>query len=145
MRAKLEVLALVLGSIALIGTIVATALPTWKVSAFIGANLIVMEDRWEGLWMNCYKQIDKMQCKAYDSLLILPPELQASRGLMCVSIILVAIALSIMACGTKKRICVNSCNVLCLVSKMYIVLLSMYNDFITMAADLHKKCTFGYL
>lgn len=105
MRAKLEVLALVLSGIALIGTIVATALPTWKVSAFIGANLIVMEDRWEGLWMNCYKQIDRMQCKVYDSLLILPSELQAARGLMCVSIILVVIALFITACGTKKSSC----------------------------------------
>lgn len=106
MRAKLEVLALVLGVIGLIGTISVTAMPMWRVSAFIGANLIVMEELWEGLWMNCYRQADiKMQCKAYESMLILPPELQAARGLMCFSIALVAISLFIMTCGTQKSSC----------------------------------------
>lgn len=106
MRVKLEILSLVLGFIGLVGTISVTALPTWKVSAFIGANLIVMEELWEGLWMNCYRQADiNMQCKVYDSLLILPPELQAARGLMCVSIILVVIALFITGCGFKRSNC----------------------------------------
>ncbi|XP_003968724.3 claudin-17 [Takifugu rubripes] len=106
MKAKLEVLSLVLGLLGLIGTITATAIPMWRVSAFIGANLIVMEELWEGLWMNCYSQADiKMQCKAYDSLLILPAELQAARGFMCVSIVLVLISLVIAACGTEKNSC----------------------------------------
>uniref|UniRef100_A0A8C9ZW87 Claudin n=1 Tax=Sander lucioperca TaxID=283035 RepID=A0A8C9ZW87_SANLU len=100
---KLEVLALVLGFIALVGTIAVTAMPMWRVSAFIGANLIVMEELWEGLWMDCYRQANiKMQCKAYDSVLILPLELQAARGLMCVSIVLVVISLFFTGCGTKK-------------------------------------------
>ncbi|XP_053176546.1 claudin-17-like [Scomber japonicus] len=106
MRAKLEVLATVLGFIGLIGTVAVTAIPMWRVSAFIGANIIVMEELWEGLWMNCYRQADiKMQCKVYDSLLILPPELQAARGLMCVSIVLVVISLFVTGCGTKKSSC----------------------------------------
>ncbi|XP_032368050.1 claudin-4-like [Etheostoma spectabile] len=106
MRAKLEVLALVLGFIGLIGTIAVTAMPMWRVSAFIGANLIVMEELWEGLWMDCYRQADiKMQCKVYDSLLILPLELQAARGLMCVSLVLVVISLFFTGCGTNKSNC----------------------------------------
>ncbi|XP_041655267.1 claudin-like protein ZF-A89 [Cheilinus undulatus] len=110
MTAKLEVLAMVLGSIGLLGTILATALPMWKVSAFIGANLIVMEELWEGLWMNCYRQEDfRMQCKVYDSVLILPTELQAARGLMCTSVIVVILALSITGCGTRKcKCCVDN-------------------------------------
>uniref|UniRef100_A0A4W6E004 Claudin n=1 Tax=Lates calcarifer TaxID=8187 RepID=A0A4W6E004_LATCA len=88
------ILALVLGFIGLFGTVAVTAMPMWRVSAFIGANLIVMEELWEGLWMNCWRQANiKMQCKVYDSLLILPVELQAARGLMCVSIVLVVISL----------------------------------------------------
>lgn len=106
MRAKLEVLALVLGFIGLFGTITTTALPMWRVSAFIGANLIVMENLWEGLWMVCFRQANiKMQCKAYDSLLSLSPELQAGRGLMCVSIVLVVISLFVTGCGTQKSNC----------------------------------------
>lgn len=106
MKAKLEVLALVLGFLGLFGTVAATAMPMWKVSAFIGANLIVMEELWQGLWMNCYRQADvRMQCKVYDSLLILPTELQAARGFMCVSIVLVAVALFLAGCGTQKSSC----------------------------------------
>ncbi|XP_033847453.1 claudin-8-like [Periophthalmus magnuspinnatus] len=105
MRAKLEILALVLGSLGIIGIIAITAMPQWRVSAFIGANLIVMEDRWEGLWMNCFKQIDRMQCKVYDSLLILPVELQASRGLMCASIVLAVIAFIITISGSEVTSC----------------------------------------
>ncbi|CAG12764.1 unnamed protein product, partial [Tetraodon nigroviridis] len=102
----LEILSLVLGLLGLVGTITATAIPMWKVSAFIGANLIVMEELWEGLWMNCYRQANiRMQCKAYDSVLILPAELQAARGLMCVSIVLVVISLMITACGMEKSNC----------------------------------------
>ncbi|KAM8903355.1 claudin-17-like [Spinachia spinachia] len=106
MRAKSEVFTLVLGFLGLFGTIAVTALPMWRVSAFIGANLIVMEELWEGLWMNCYTDANfRMQCKVYDSLLILPPELQAARGLMCASIVLVVVSLSVTGCGTKKSRC----------------------------------------
>lgn len=106
MKGKLEILSLVLGFLGLIGTITATAIPMWRVSAYIGANLIVMEELWEGLWMTCYRQADiRMQCKVYDSLLILPAELQAARALMCVSIVLVVISLMLTACGTQKSNC----------------------------------------
>lgn len=106
MRAKLEIVALVLGFIGLFGTVVVTSLPMWRVSAFIGANLIVMEELWEGLWMNCYSQADiRMQCKAYDSVLVLSPELQAARGLMCASVVLVTAALLVAGCATKRSNC----------------------------------------
>ncbi|KAK5615277.1 hypothetical protein CRENBAI_003621 [Crenichthys baileyi] len=106
MKAKLEIVALILGFIGLFGTITITALPTWKVSAFIGANLIVMEELWEGLWMNCYRQINiNMQCKVYDSLLILPVELQVARAMMCVSIALVFFALIVTGCGIQRSYC----------------------------------------
>ncbi|XP_047450448.1 claudin-17-like [Mugil cephalus] len=106
MKAKLEILAMVLGFIGLFGTIAATAMPTWRVSAYIGANLIVMEDLWEGLWMACYRQGNiRMQCKEYDSLLSLTPEIQAGRGLMCTSIVLVFLALLITGCGIKRCTC----------------------------------------
>lgn len=96
---------MVLGALGIVGIIAITAIPLWRVSAFIGANLIVMEDRWEGLWMNCFKQIDRMQCKVYDSLLILPPELQAARGLVIASIVVAVIAFVITISGTKVTSC----------------------------------------
>uniref|UniRef100_A0A3B4AJ54 Uncharacterized protein n=1 Tax=Periophthalmus magnuspinnatus TaxID=409849 RepID=A0A3B4AJ54_9GOBI len=101
---KLEILvvALVIGFIGLIGVAAVTGLPMWKVTAFIEENIIVMETRWEGLWMNCYRQANiRMQCKVYDSLLFLPPDLQAARGLMCSSVAVTTIALIVSAVGMK--------------------------------------------
>ncbi|CAL8363520.1 unnamed protein product [Merluccius merluccius] len=97
-----EVIALVIGFIGLIGVAAVTGLPMWKVTAFIEENIIVMETRWEGLWMNCYRQANiRMQCKVYDSLLFLPPDLQAARGLMCSAVALATFALIVSAVGMK--------------------------------------------
>uniref|UniRef100_A0A8C6M5J3 Claudin 8.2 n=1 Tax=Nothobranchius furzeri TaxID=105023 RepID=A0A8C6M5J3_NOTFU len=97
-----EVVALVIGFLGLIGVAAVTGLPMWKVTAFIGENIIVMEVRWEGLWMNCFRQANiRMQCKVYDSLLYLPPELQASRGLMCTAVAVTTFAVIVSAVGMK--------------------------------------------
>ncbi|XP_034024316.1 claudin-8-like [Thalassophryne amazonica] len=97
-----EVVALIIGFIGLIGVAAVTGLPMWKETAFIDANIIVMEVRWEGLWMNCFRQANiRMQCKVYDSLLFLPPDLQAARGLMCASVALTTFALIVSAVGMK--------------------------------------------
>uniref|UniRef100_A0A3P9PDW7 Claudin 8.2 n=1 Tax=Poecilia reticulata TaxID=8081 RepID=A0A3P9PDW7_POERE len=103
-RIELEILivALVIGFLGLIGVAAVTGLPMWKVTAFIQENIIVMETRWEGLWMNCYRQANiRMQCKVYDSLLYLPPDLQAARGLMCASVALSCFALVVSVVGMK--------------------------------------------
>uniref|UniRef100_A0A3P9PEC0 Claudin 8.3 n=1 Tax=Poecilia reticulata TaxID=8081 RepID=A0A3P9PEC0_POERE len=77
------------GLIGLIGASATTGWPMWKVTVYSGENKTEMERRWEGLWMNCYNQANiRMQCKVYDSLLHLSPDLQAGRGLMCCSVAL---------------------------------------------------------
>ncbi|NXI56260.1 CLD4 protein, partial [Chloroceryle aenea] len=69
------------------GSILTCALPTWKVTAFIGSNIVVAQVFWEGLWMNCvYESTGQMQCKGYDSLLELTSDLQAARALVVTSI-----------------------------------------------------------
>ncbi|KAL4647744.1 claudin-8-like [Arapaima gigas] len=99
-RGVLEIIAHCLGLVGLIGASASTGMPTWKVTAFIGENIIVMETRWEGLWMNCYRQANiQMQCKVYDSLLYLPPELQAARGLMCSAVALAVVGLLVALAG----------------------------------------------
>ncbi|KAM9469062.1 claudin-8 [Clarias gariepinus] len=104
----MELAALFLTLLGFIGVSASTGMPMWKVTAFIQENIIVMETRWEGLWMNCYRQANiRMQCKVYDSLLYLPPELQASRGLMCCSVALAAIGLFIAITGMKCTACIQ--------------------------------------
>lgn len=101
-----EIAAMCVGLIGLIGAAATTGMPMWKVTAFIGENIIVMETRWEGLWMNCYRQANiRMQCKVYDSLLFLPPELQAARGLMCCSVALSGLGLLVGLAGMRCISC----------------------------------------
>lgn len=83
-----QLLGLALAVIGFLGSIIICALPTWKVTAFIGANIVTSQVIWEGLWMNCVTQsTGQMQCKVYDSLLALPQDLQAARALVIIAII----------------------------------------------------------
>ncbi|KAL4647745.1 claudin-8-like [Arapaima gigas] len=108
-NAALEIAAMCLSLLGLIGTSASTGMPMWKVTAFIGANIIVMETRWEGLWMNCYRQANiQMQCKVYDSLLYLPPELQAARGLMCSAVALAGIGILVAIVGMQCTSCIRN-------------------------------------
>ncbi|KAI7800855.1 claudin-8-like [Triplophysa rosa] len=107
-QGKCELIALCLGIIGLIGTAAVTALPMWKVTAFIGENIIVMEVRWEGLWMTCFRQANiHMQCKVYDSLLFLPPDLQAARGLTCCALALSGLGLLVSLVGLRCTSCLR--------------------------------------
>ncbi len=78
------------------------ALPMWKMSAFIGANIVTAQIIWEGLWMNCVVQsTGQMQCKIYDSLLALPQDLQAARALVIVAIIVCVFGIVLGLAGGK--------------------------------------------
>lgn len=108
-NSALEIVGLILTLIGLIGTAASTGMPMWRVTAFIGENIIVFETRFEGLWMNCYRQADiRMQCKVYDSLLALPPDLQAARGLMCCALALAGLGLLIALLGMQCTSCIQN-------------------------------------
>ncbi|KAM5280740.1 claudin-17 [Ctenodactylus gundi] len=105
----LQIAGLVLGFLGMVGTLATTLLPQWRVSAFIGSNIIIFERLWEGLWMNCIQQAKvRLQCKFYTSLLALPPVLEAARALMCVAVALSVIALIIGVCGMRQTQCTGS-------------------------------------
>lgn len=90
----------------MVGTVAVTIMPQWRVSAFIGSNIVVFENLWEGLWMNCMRHANiRMQCKVYDSLLALSPDLQASRGLMCTASVLSVLAFMTAVLGMKCTRC----------------------------------------
>ncbi|KAM4887699.1 claudin-8 [Thomomys bottae] len=102
----LQIAGLVLGGVGMVGTVAVTIMPQWRVSAFIGSNIVVFETLWEGLWMNCMRHANiRMQCKVYDSLLALTPDLQASRGLMCAASVLSFLAFMTAILGMKCTRC----------------------------------------
>ncbi|XP_015251474.1 PREDICTED: claudin-4-like [Cyprinodon variegatus] len=103
-----QILGSALGIIGWIGAIIVCALPMWKVSAFIGSNIVTSQITWEGIWMNCVVQsTGQMQCKVYDSMLALSADLQAARALTIVSIIVGILAILLSVAGGKCTNCVK--------------------------------------
>ncbi|XP_055750907.1 uncharacterized protein LOC129831578 [Salvelinus fontinalis] len=106
--AGFQMLGTALGIIGWIGAIVVCALPQWKVTAFIGENIITAQTTWQGIWMNCVVQsTGQMQCKVYDSMLALPQDLQAARALIIISIMMGLVGILLAVAGGKCTNCVE--------------------------------------
>ncbi|KAM4620611.1 claudin-4-like [Polymixia lowei] len=104
----LELVGVTLSVLGWLLSVVSCALPMWRVSAFIGANIVTAQVYWEGLWMSCVVQsTGQMQCKVYDSMLALPQDLQAARALSVVSILVGVVALLISTVGAKCTNCIE--------------------------------------
>ncbi|XP_052610726.1 claudin-4 [Peromyscus californicus insignis] len=104
----LQVLGIALAVLGWLGAILSCALPMWRVTAFIGSNIVTAQTSWEGLWMNCVVQsTGQMQCKVYDSLLALPQDLQAARALIVVCIIVAALGMLLSVVGGKCTNCME--------------------------------------
>ncbi|XP_006033847.1 claudin-3 [Alligator sinensis] len=108
MSMGLEIGGVALSVLGWLGTIICCALPMWRVTAFIGNNIVTAQIIWEGLWMNCVVQsTGQMQCKVYDSMLALPQDLQAARALLVVAIVLAVLGLLIALVGAQCTRCVE--------------------------------------
>lgn len=104
----LEILGVILAVLGWILAVVSCILPMWRVSAFIGMNIVTAQITWEGIWMNCVVQsTGQMQCKVHDSMLALSADLQAARALTIISIVLGIIGLLVATMGAKCTNCVE--------------------------------------
>ncbi|KAM8835053.1 claudin-7-B-like isoform 1-T1 [Synchiropus picturatus] len=102
----LQLLGFALSLLGLIGLIIGTIMPQWKMSAYVGDNIITAVAMYEGLWMSCaFQSTGQIQCKVYDSILQLNSALQATRALMIVSIIITAAGLGVACMGMKCTNC----------------------------------------
>ncbi|XP_072558372.1 claudin-4-like [Paramormyrops kingsleyae] len=102
-----ELQGLALAIIGFLGVIIVCVLPMWRVTAFIGANIMKPQIIYEGLWMNCVTQsTGQIQCKVYDSMLALPQDLQAARTLVVTSIIMALNATLLAVAGGKCTNCI---------------------------------------
>ena len=106
--AGLQMLGIALCIIGWIGTIVVCALPQWKVTAFVGQNIVTAQTTWEGIWMSCVVQsTGQMQCKVYDSMLALSRDLQAARALIIIAILIGILGVLLSIAGGKCTNCVE--------------------------------------
>ncbi|XDV31772.1 hypothetical protein PO909_002731 [Leuciscus waleckii] len=104
----LEILGVTLAVLGWIVGIVSCALPMWRVTAFIGVNIVTAQTIWEGIWMSCVVQsTGQMQCKVYDSMLALSSDLQAARALCVIAIVTGVLALLLSILGAKCTKCLD--------------------------------------
>ncbi|XP_056586421.1 claudin-like protein ZF-A89 [Triplophysa dalaica] len=105
----LQILGIALAFFGWLGDILTCILPMWRVTAFIGNNIITAQTTWEGLWMACVVQsTGQMQCKAYDSMLALSLDLQVARALVVISILVSVIGILLAVAGGKCTTCIGN-------------------------------------
>ncbi|XP_066562101.1 claudin-14 [Amia ocellicauda] len=105
-RMGVQLLGFFLCLFGLFGTLVATVLPHWRRSAYVGSNIITATAYMKGLWMECvWHSTGIYQCEIHRSLLALPRDLQAARALMVISCVLSAIATALSSVGMKCTRC----------------------------------------
>lgn len=69
-NAGMQILGFALAFLGVIGLLAGTIMPQWKMSAYVGDNIITAVSMYEGLWMSCaFQSTGQMQCKVYDSVL----------------------------------------------------------------------------
>ncbi|XP_061843783.1 claudin-4-like [Nerophis lumbriciformis] len=108
---SLQLLGLVLAVLGWVCGALVCAAPLWRVSAFVGGELVIAQVTWEGLWMNCLSQTTgQIQCKTYDSTLALPTSTQAARSLTVLSLMLCLLALLLGVMGAKCTHCMGDAN-----------------------------------
>ncbi|XP_061624163.1 putative claudin-24 [Phyllopteryx taeniolatus] len=92
----------------LVTSLITTFLPLWKT---MNSDLNEVENWYSGLWHMClYTEEVGVQCKAYDSLLGLPVDLQISRVLMLVSLCTGGLALLVAVPGLDGvHVCLDRC------------------------------------
>lgn len=104
----IQILGVILALLGWFCAIITCALPMWRVTAFIGANIVTAQVIWEGLWMNCVVQsTGQMQCKVYDSLLALPQDLQAARAMVIISVLVGVFGVLMAIIGGKCTNCME--------------------------------------
>uniref|UniRef100_A0A8C3F0X4 Claudin n=1 Tax=Chrysemys picta bellii TaxID=8478 RepID=A0A8C3F0X4_CHRPI len=92
MSMGLEIGGVALSVVGWVGTILCCALPMWRVTAFIGNNIVTAQNVWEGV---------------YDSMLVLPQDLQAARALVVIAIVLAMLGLMVALIGVQCTRCVE--------------------------------------
>lgn len=99
----------IISFIGLVGVAVTCGVPMWRVTSFIGANIVTGQIIWDGLWMRCVMQsTGQMQCRLNESVLSLSRDLQAARALVIISLVFGFIGFMITFIGAKCTSCLKT-------------------------------------
>ncbi|XP_012727878.2 claudin f [Fundulus heteroclitus] len=107
-RVGKEIAGQVLSFAGLVLAAVCCGVPMWRVTSYIGANIVTGQIVWDGLWMNCVMQsTGQMQCKLNDSVMRLSQDLQAARALVIICLVVGFVGFMITFIGTKCTSCLK--------------------------------------
>ncbi|XP_015243758.1 PREDICTED: claudin-4-like [Cyprinodon variegatus] len=107
-RVGKEVAGQVLSFVGLVLAAVCCGVPMWRVTSYIGANIVTGQIVWDGLWMNCVMQsTGQMQCKLNESVMRLSQDLQAARALVIICLVFGFIGFIISFIGAKCTSCLK--------------------------------------
>lgn len=102
LSAAVQILAFVLALFGLVGVTVATVLPNWKVSVTGWTSLMSPISHMQGLWMDCnFYSSGVFSCTVKNSMLSLPPYLQATRVSMVLSALVTGFGVCLASLGLK--------------------------------------------
>ncbi|XP_072361532.1 claudin-14-like isoform X2 [Scyliorhinus torazame] len=105
-NSAMQLVALIVCIIGMVGTLSATIMPHWRITAHIGANVVTAIIYMKGLWWACAMfSTGVFQCETYNSVLELPPDLQAARAMMVISVALSLLAITVSVVGMKCTVC----------------------------------------
>ncbi|XP_017547257.2 claudin f [Pygocentrus nattereri] len=108
-RIAKEVAGQTLCFIGFVGTCLTCGIPMWRVTNYIGANIVTGQIIWDGLWMNCVMQsTGQMQCKLQSSIMTLTQDLQAARALTVISILISFIGVLLTFIGGRCSSCLKN-------------------------------------
>ncbi|XP_068614814.1 claudin-4-like [Brachionichthys hirsutus] len=104
-----EVAGQVISFVGFVGVAVTCGIPLWRVTTFVGANIVTGQTIWDGLWMNCVMQsTGQMQCSLNESVMRLSNDLQAARALVIISLIFSFVGFIISFIGAKCTGCLKN-------------------------------------
>ncbi|KAL0173364.1 hypothetical protein M9458_029332, partial [Cirrhinus mrigala] len=108
-RIAKEVSGQVLCFIGFVGICVCCGIPMWRVTSYIGANIVTGQVVWDGLWMNCVMQsTGQMQCKIQDSIMRLTQDMQAARALTVIAIVIGFVGMLLTFVGGRCSSCLKN-------------------------------------
>lgn len=101
----LQLVGYILGLLGLLGTLIATLLPNWRISSYVGSSIVTAVGFSKGLWMECaIYSTGITQCDIYNSLLSLPTDLQVAQALMATSVAISSLAAIVSVAGMRCTI-----------------------------------------
>lgn len=102
---RLQLAGYILGLLGLLGTLIATLLPSWWISSYIGSSIVTAVGFSKGLWMECATHSTGiMQCDIYSSLLSLPTDLRVAQAMMATSVAVGSLAAILSVAGMRCTI-----------------------------------------